>query len=161
LEALDLRRGLDGLQEDLITILELCPASASDISCRLQAILHLFQREAHNLRVGDHGLRPILFAQQVRNRAHLLGISPLQTSADQALTALGRPHFRMRWTASRESPALVRTFAGHQDWVGAVAITPDGRSALSGSDDSTLKLWDLATGKSRLTLVGHEGPVYA
>jgi WD40 repeat protein len=161
LEALDGRRGLDGLQEDLIAILELCPPSASDIGARLQALLRLLQREAHNLRVGDQGSRPTLFAQQVRNRAFLLGISPLQSSAEQRLTALDRPHFRLLWTASRESPALIRTFAGHQDWVGAVAVTPDGRSALSGSDDCTLKLWDLATGQPRLTFTGHAGPVHA
>ena len=42
-----------------------------------------------------------------------------------------------------------------------MAIAPDGRYALSGSDDRTLKLWDLATGQPRLTLSGHAGPVYA
>ena len=40
-------------------------------------------------------------------------------------------------------------------------MTPDGRSALSGSDDCTLKLWDLATGQPRLTFTGHTGAVSA
>jgi WD40 repeat protein len=161
LEDLDLRRGLDGLQEDLIAILELCPSSAPDIAVRLQALLRLFQREAHNLRVGDREWRPLLFAQQIRNRAFLLGIGRLQSTAEQRLSELGRPHFWLRWTASRESPALVRTFVGHHDWVDAVAVTPDGRCALSGSDDCTVKLWDLSTGQPRLTLTGHTGPVHA
>src|SRR5262249_36287021 len=146
---------------DLIAILALCPGSITDSVARLQALLRLLQREAHNLRVVDHEFRPTLFAQQVRNRAFLLGISPLQSTAEQRLTALDRPHFRLRWTPSRESPSLVRTFTGHQHWVGAVAVTPDGRYALSGSDDCTLKLWDLTTGQPHLTFSGHAGPVCA
>ncbi len=31
-----------------------------------------------------------------------------------------------------------------------VAVTPDGRWAVSGSEDRTLKLWDLESGASRL-----------
>jgi len=160
-EALEVQRGVDGLQEDLIAILELCPPLASDIGARLQALLRLIQREAHNLRVEDQVCRPTLLAQQVRNRSFLLGISPLQSTAEQRLTRLGRPHFRLLWVASRESPALVRTFTGHEDWVTAVAISPNGRYTLSGSYDRTLRLWDLATGQPRLTFTGHTGPVGA
>jgi WD40 repeat protein len=160
-ESLEARCGVDGLQEDMIAILEVCPDPASDLGARLQALLRLVQREAHNLRVGDPQFRPTLFAQQVRNRALLLGISPLQSSAEERLAALGRPHFRLLWTASTESPSLVRTFTGHQHWVQALAVTPNGRYALSGSDDRTLKLWDLTTGQPHLTLTGHAGSVCA
>jgi WD40 repeat protein len=45
--------------------------------------------------------------------------------------------------------------------VHAVAICPDGRSALSGSDDQTLRLWDLHTGKTRVILRGHTAHVHA
>ena len=83
LEALDVRRGVDGLQEDLIAILELCPLSASELGARLQALLRLLQREAHNLRVGDRESRPMLFAQQVRNRAFLLGSVLLQPAPNR------------------------------------------------------------------------------
>jgi WD40 repeat protein len=40
----------------------------------------------------------------------------------------------------------LKTLQGHTEWVTAVALSPDGRYALSGSDDHTLKLWDLMTG---------------
>ena len=56
---------------------------------------------------------------------------------------------------------LIRTFTGHEDWVSGLAITPDGRHALSGSDDCTLKLWDLGTVSSSRTFTGHEDGVTA
>ena len=37
-------------------------------------------------------------------------------------------------------------FFGHADAVTALAVTPDGRRAISGSRDNTLRLWDLKTG---------------
>ena len=47
----------------------------------------------------------------------------------------------------------IRTFAGHSGNVDSVAFSPDGRTALSGSDDSTLKLWDVPTGRLRYSAV--------
>jgi WD40 repeat protein len=53
----------------------------------------------------------------------------------------------------------VRTLEGHTEWVTAVALTPDGRFALSGSDDRTLRLWELSTGRCLRTLEGHTDSV--
>ena len=39
----------------------------------------------------------------------------------------------------------------------SVAIFPDGRHALSGSADGTLKIWDLDTGAVVQTMTGHQG----
>jgi hypothetical protein len=50
---------------------------------------------------------------------------------------------------------------GHADAVWGVAFAPDGRRALSGSMDQTLRLWDLATGAELRTFVGHEDGVTA
>ncbi len=44
---------------------------------------------------------------------------------------------------------------GHSTWIASVAFSPDGKYALSGSDDKTLKLWDIATGKEIRTFTGH------
>jgi len=161
LEALDVERGVDSLQEDLIAFLELCPPSVSDLAARLQMVLRLMQREAHNLRGANARTNPTFFAQQVRNRAVLLNIAPLRSSAEQRLAALAEPHFALQWTASRESPALVRTLTGHGDWVNAVTLSPDGRHALSGSEDCTLRFWDLQTGQLLRTFAGHEAGVKA
>jgi WD40 repeat protein len=51
--------------------------------------------------------------------------------------------------------SLIRTFEGHSDIVRAVVVTPDGRRALSASDDGTLRLWDLRSGLTIRTLEGH------
>jgi len=56
---------------------------------------------------------------------------------------------------------LLRTLRGHDGWVTAVAVTDDGYHAISGSDDKTLRIWDLTTGKTVHTLRGHAEGVYA
>ena len=43
----------------------------------------------------------------------------------------------------------------------AVAVTPDGQRAVSASDDKTLKVWDLESGRELRTLEGHATCVYA
>lgn len=73
-----------------------------------------------------------------------------------------------------ETGEIVRQLTGHEGAVNCVAISPDGRSALSGAADYGLILWDIETGRviHRLqqgetqavfeetpTLGGHEGPV--
>src|SRR4028119_1154952 len=56
---------------------------------------------------------------------------------------------------------LLRTLKGHTGFVNAVAVTADGKRAISGSDDNTLKVWDLTTGKEQFTLKGHSSSVNA
>src|ERR1035441_1600637 len=45
--------------------------------------------------------------------------------------------------------------------VDAVAVTPDGRRAVSASADDTLKVWELETGRELHTLAGHINDVNA
>jgi len=50
---------------------------------------------------------------------------------------------------------LLRIFKGHSDLVLSVAFSSDGKYILSGSDDKTLKLWDIETGREIRTFKGH------
>ena len=50
-------------------------------------------------------------------------------------------------TRSRK-PRPVRRLLGHADTVGALAFSPDGALLVSGSDDSTVISWDVATGQA-------------
>ncbi|WP_420485266.1 WD40 repeat domain-containing protein, partial [Iningainema tapete] len=38
-------------------------------------------------------------------------------------------------------------------------MTPDGGRVISASDDRTLKVWDMASGKELFSLQGHSDPV--
>jgi serine/threonine protein kinase len=67
-----------------------------------------------------------------------------------------------RRSAEKKKPvqgALVRQLDGHLDWVWAVAFSRDGRRALSGSKDATVRLWDVETGAQQACLEGHEAEV--
>jgi WD40 repeat protein len=46
---------------------------------------------------------------------------------------------------------------GHSSFVLSIAFSPDGRSLASGSDDGTIKLWDVAEGKVSLQLISLPG----
>ncbi len=55
---------------------------------------------------------------------------------------------------SSPSISLIGTLKDN-DSVYFVAISPDGNTMVSGSDDETIKVWDLATGTKKRTLSGH------
>jgi WD40 repeat protein len=64
-------------------------------------------------------------------------------------------------TPSLEPPGgpLLRTLDGHKNGVWALAITRDGKRAVSGSKDATLKVWDLETGEALRTMECHSDSV--
>src|SRR5262249_55718126 len=53
------------------------------------------------------------------------------------------------------------TLVGHDYSVTCVALTPDGRRAVSASNDRTLMVWEIQSGQVIRTLEGHSGSVYA
>jgi WD40 repeat protein len=61
----------------------------------------------------------------------------------------------------RVDGTLVHTFKGHTNWAGAVVVTPDGQHIISGSGDTLVKVWSVASMSLVSTCEGHTGSVYA
>jgi len=181
------RRGIDAVQEDLLAALDLLapqlearterlgvppwrkvtPAPvlpgeepAYDLPLRLQTLLRLLQREVHTLREWQPQAQPLRFKQQMLYRAFDLQIPEMLRQIMRALQDVPQV-LTPTWNNKQESLALERTLRGHSLNVTAVAVTPDGRRAVSASADHTLKVWDLATGAAERTLRGHSARVLA
>jgi|GEM_PF-314625 len=57
--------------------------------------------------------------------------------------------------------ALLFSLTGHKGPINKIAVTPDGKHAITASGDTTLKVWDLKHGTELKTLKGHEKGVWA
>jgi GTPase SAR1 family protein len=51
---------------------------------------------------------------------------------------------------------LVRTLEGHEGLIWNIVFDPEGGTLASGSEDNTVKLWDVSSGRLLHTLKGHE-----
>ncbi|MDC0679321.1 AAA family ATPase [Sorangium atrum] len=122
---------------------------------RLEALSRPLDRESSILRRWDPEKAPEFLLQQLRNRCLDMGIGEIRTRAEAKLGEHRWSWLRERFPFSRDSEALLRTLGGHASLVFGVAVTPDGRTAVSASVDTTLKVWDLGTGQVLRTLEGH------
>jgi WD40 repeat protein len=98
------------------------------------------------------------------------GRRALSASQDGTLRLWRLPDSRQLARLADRLPAVetryaVRLFEGHTGHVRNVAVSPDGRLALSASGfpegDRTLRLWDVTAGKEVRQFQGHAGQVYA
>ncbi|KAL8647548.1 MAG: hypothetical protein Q9210_005494, partial [Variospora velana] len=56
----------------------------------------------------------------------------------------------------------LQTLTGHLAGISTLAWSPDGRTLASGSDDKSIRLWDVVTGKPYpLPLLGHHNYIYS
>jgi WD40 repeat protein/serine/threonine protein kinase len=110
-----------------------------------------YLQQGHQLRVEQQIDKALVCLEHARGlQGYERAASTLTLSA--SLSAKTRIRgFREGW--------LARTFKGHTGNVYAVAFSPDGRWALTGSSDETVKLWDLAGGTCLRTFVGHTSSV--
>lgn len=88
------------------------------------------------------------FASQMVGR--LLGYSErpaIQQFVDEVSAGASRPWVRpLRAALDPPSTPLLRILQAHSSSVYGVAVTPDGKPAVSASGDKTLIVWDLASG---------------
>jgi WD40 repeat protein/tetratricopeptide (TPR) repeat protein len=122
------------------------------------AIFAGFARGACHLLL-EFGARKGFTLQECMNYAPS---GPVHDAVREPLSRCGAPLLLRRWPAEatwNPKPAMLRTLEGHSKGVTSVSATPDGRRAVSGSDDTTLRVWDLETGACLRILIGHEDPV--
>ncbi|KAI0461545.1 pre-mRNA-splicing factor prp46 [Komagataella kurtzmanii] len=96
--------------------------------------------------------RPSHQAQLVL-RKNAQDIQAQQLIKAQAQTAglyshMEKPEWHAPWK-------LMRVIVGHTGWVRSVAVEPENKWFATGSADRTIKVWDLVSGKLKLTLTGH------
>jgi guanine nucleotide-binding protein subunit beta-2-like 1 protein len=76
------------------------------------------------------------------------------------LVSSSRDRSSLVWTLSKDSDSSSqgtpkRSLRGHSHYVQDIVLSSDGQFGLSGSWDSTLRLWDLNTGVTTRRFVGH------
>ncbi len=59
----------------------------------------------------------------------------------------------------QETRVPIRTFKGHTDKVTSVAVSPDGKQLISGSDDKTIRVWDIEKAEPVQVLKEHQNYV--
>jgi WD40 repeat protein len=110
-----------------------------------------------------------LIHDAMRLSSHIIESDPTQFASQlvgRLLLYMGTPAVRdFTYGVIRGAPRPwlrpLQTFAGHVGRIQAVAVTPDGRCAISASNDNTLKVWELKSGLESQTLQGHAGRVNA
>ena len=104
---------------------------------------------------------PDQFASQVAGR--LLPYHDLPTLkkfGERAALGTSKPWLRLlQATLHPPGTSLLRTLQGHTQAVNGVALSADGRRAVSASSDNTLKVWDVENGSLIHTLEGHSDSV--
>ncbi|WP_170229975.1 AAA family ATPase [Polyangium fumosum] len=149
-------RGLTAVLAD-VRASSTCAAGVRGVASMRSAL----ELEANALVGWDVPREPAFFLQQLRARAEELEGAEFAEAFDGALAARRSPWIRVRARTSRRGEASVRVLEGHAAKVNAVAVTRDGRLALSASDDRTVRVWDLDAGQALVVLTGHVSAVRA
>ena len=88
-----------------------------------------------------------MFAQQLHIRSFGLNSNDIAEKSRKFLSASKMPFLDIFWARVGHKEALIRTLDGHSSHVESVAISPDNTKIVSGSNDNTIKVWGLDTGK--------------
>ncbi|SCU82638.1 LADA_0C06964g1_1 [Lachancea dasiensis] len=96
-------------------------------------------------------------AEETNNFASSGAVDRWYGKQDLAHSVVERHQQRLALQPAWHAPwKLMRVISGHNGWVRCVCVDPvDNEWFVTGSNDSTIKIWDLATGRLKLTLMGH------
>ena len=125
-----------------------------NLADRLKSFQHFLGQEANNLQSYASEFNHFSW-QQAWNFTDTgpVGDAAGKLTPEAGKTLLRRiPPTRPPWDPI---PQMRQTLRGHTSSVRAVFMTPDGKKAISGSEDKTCILWDLTTGEALQTLKGH------
>jgi WD40 repeat protein/serine/threonine protein kinase len=119
------------------------------------------QQESQRLAAEYERLKPLLAEQIDREalaeaRETVAAILRIQPNDKEALEKKGFIDERL---GASPGGGELRAFREHEGWVRSVAFTSDGRYGLSGSDDATMRLWDLESGRGLRRFQGHKASV--
>ena len=87
----------------------------------------------------------------------LLILSLAACGSEEEVESKAPPRLKKRLPEPKKAESIV--LSGHGAGVMSVAYGPDGKFAISGSKDRTIKLWDLEKGLVVGNWTGHEGSV--
>ena len=136
-------------------------SAANPASAEVAAVLAIVTGQAHNLRAPQPLEHPGYILRQLWMQAAELVEDDLAGNLGSRLHSRPSPCLAPMWTTRRSSRALSLELGGHDGWVVAVAVLPDGR-VVSGGADGRVRVWNLATpGVGPVELGGHDGTVWA
>ena len=148
--------GVSSLLEDYAALRDRFPWDRPEWK-NLDRLYRLVRQEAHTLKPWDPQELPLLFLQQMRNRAFDKRWTWLQEKAERHLARRG-VWLRLVKRLGPSGSQLTRAM-GHGVAVQCVAFSPDGSRIASGGNDSLVRLWNVETDSKELELKGHRGRV--
>jgi len=138
---------------DLALRPDLCPSGEDTDG--LRTVQDAIRMSAHVL-MSD----PTQFAGQILSRLPGTENEDLRNFA--RAVAASKKFFWLRSVTPNLIPAgnpLLRTLSGHTETLNCIEVLPDGRRAISGGSEGTLRVWDLETGTALHTLRQSKGGV--
>jgi len=116
-------------------------------------------------RSGYQSRRKVCVSFTIRNEVepkNRLGVNALQFDPKlKRLFSAGRDSIIRCWNVQDERNPFVHAFEHHTDWVNGLVLCRNGKTLLSASSDTTVKVWDAYGGYCMSTLRTHKDYVKA
>ncbi|MDX2256123.1 MAG: hypothetical protein NW214_11450 [Pseudanabaenaceae cyanobacterium bins.39] len=119
----------------------------------------LIERNLTEIKLREEAMRVLNLIPMRRTKEMLTAIQNAGESQEKLKIILNPVQANLQ-KAMLQIP-LANIFQGHEDIVNSVAFSPDGKSIVSGSDDKTLRLWDLQGNQIGQPFQGHEDSVWS